>query len=224
MLAGDAFVLSFDKLKSIAIKIHDYLPGMQTITMYASMQNIFSKTVDELKILKTLGINYLYVGLESGDEKTLQTQDLKYTPKQALEQLKKLEEAGIGYLAAYILGAAGKGAGERNALESAKFFSQIKPDIIWTMNLIVMEGTPLFDDVQNGTFVEADELEKIQEFKLFLENLDSSSQLISAHGSNLVGVSGQLPNDKPIMIKALQKEIDMYDSNAMATKSANRRF
>ena len=77
-----------------------------------------------------------------------------------MDQLKKLEEAGIDYLSAYILGAAGKGNGERNALESAKFFNQIKPDIIWTMNLIVMEGTPLFDHVQNSTSVKADDLEK----------------------------------------------------------------
>ena len=89
LLGGDAFVLSYDKLKNIAIKIHDHLPGIQTITMYASIQNIFSKTVEELKVLKALGINYLYIGLESGDEATLQTQDLKYTPEQALEQLKK---------------------------------------------------------------------------------------------------------------------------------------
>ena len=59
---------------------------------------------------------------------------------------------------------------------------------------------------------------------MFLENLDSSSQLTSAHGSNFVDVSDQLPSDKSLIIEALQKEIEIYDEHKMATKSANRRF
>jgi len=222
--AGDAFVLSFNKLKQIATTINEYLPNIQTITMYASIQNIFKKSVEELKELKDLGINYLYVGLETGDDATLLTQSMGYTAEQALEQLKKLEEAGIGYLAAYILGAAGKDNSERNALESAKFFNQIKPDVVWIMNLIVFQGTPLFDELQKGEFTEADELEKLKELKMFLENLEISTEFLSVHGSNLLDVTGQLPNDKPKMLDKLQRAIDNYDPNQMERLSAMRRF
>ena len=222
--AGDAFVLSFSKLKKIAETINEFLPKMKTITMYASINNIFNKSVEELKILKNLGINYLYIGLETGDDKTLLTQNMGYTTNEALEQLKKLEEAGIGYLTAYILGAGGDGNGEENALQSAKFFNQIKPNIIWTMNLIVFEGTPLHEDVKNGVFTESSELEKMKELKLFLENIDNEAHLISAHGSNLIDVSGYLPKDKDKMIEKLQQAINDYDPVKMQRMSDIRRF
>ena len=224
LLGGDAFVLSFEKLKNIAIKIRQHLPGMQTITMYSRIQNIIPKSVEELKILNTLGISYLYVGVETGDDTTLLTQNKGYTVAQALEQLKKLEEAGIEYFPAYILGAAGKGNGERNALATAKFFNQLKPDVIWTMNLMVMPGTPLFAEREGGEFTEADELEKIKELKLFLENLETPTELISVHGSNLVDVTGQIPDDKPKMLEKLQKAIDGYDVEKMERLSAMRRL
>jgi len=224
LLGGDAFVLSFDKLKSIAIKIRQYFPGMQTITMYSRIQNIISKSVEELKILNTLGINYLYVGLETGDDATLITQNKGYTSAQAVEQLKKLDEAGIKYMTAYILGAAGKGNGERNALETARFFNQVKPDVIWAMNLMVFPETPLFAELQNGEFVEADELEKLQELKLFVESLETTTELVSVHGSNLLDITGQIPDDKPKMLEKLQKVIDGFDVAEMERLSAMRRL
>ena len=46
---GDAFVLSADRLLKIADAIHRKLPKVETIAMYASIQNIKSKTDEELR-------------------------------------------------------------------------------------------------------------------------------------------------------------------------------
>ena len=127
-------------------------------------------------------------------------------------------------MTAFILGAAGKGNGERNALESAKFFNQVKPDVIWAMNLMVFPETPLFAELQRGEFVEADELEKIAELKLFVENLEVPTNLVSVHGSNLLDITGQIPDDKPKMLEKLQKAIDSYDVEEMERLSAMRRL
>lgn len=71
LVNGDAFVLSAEKLKEIALKIKHYFPECNTITMYSTIQNIKSKTDEELKELKALGINDLYVGIESGLDEVL---------------------------------------------------------------------------------------------------------------------------------------------------------
>ena len=74
LVNGDAFVLSANRLKQIAKKIIEYFPECRTISMYASIRNIMNKTDEELKELRDLRINDLYVGLETGTEEVI----LKY--------------------------------------------------------------------------------------------------------------------------------------------------
>ncbi|MBQ3305526.1 MAG: radical SAM protein, partial [Clostridia bacterium] len=63
---GDAFVLSADRLIQIADAIHARLPRVKTIAMYASIQNIKTKTDEELRQLRDTGIHGLDIGVESG--------------------------------------------------------------------------------------------------------------------------------------------------------------
>ena len=63
---GDAFVLPADRLMQIADAIHRKLSKVETIAMYASIQNIKHKTDSELCRLHDCGINGLDVGVESG--------------------------------------------------------------------------------------------------------------------------------------------------------------
>jgi len=52
LVNGDAFVLSANRQKKITQQIAEYFPECKTITMYASIQNIISKSDDDLKELK----------------------------------------------------------------------------------------------------------------------------------------------------------------------------
>ena len=70
--SGDPFALSAAKLEEIALKIHEYLPDVQTIAMYASINNIRGKTDEELIRLRELGINELNIGIESGLDEALE--------------------------------------------------------------------------------------------------------------------------------------------------------
>ena len=56
---GDAFVLKAARLAQIAAMIREKLPSVEIITMYASIR---TKTDDELRRLRALGINDLNIG------------------------------------------------------------------------------------------------------------------------------------------------------------------
>ncbi len=62
---GDPFVLNTDRLVKIAELIHQYLPEVEVLTCYASIQNLKAKSLEELKLLKSVGYDELYVGLET---------------------------------------------------------------------------------------------------------------------------------------------------------------
>jgi radical SAM superfamily enzyme YgiQ (UPF0313 family) len=79
LVGGDPFCLGTNKLKEIALLIKQYLPLVQTITMYASISNIKNKTVEELKELRSLGIDDFAMGIETGNEKTLKDTNKGHT-------------------------------------------------------------------------------------------------------------------------------------------------
>lgn len=70
-VGANPFVLIYDKMKIILEKVHEYLPHVTYISMAARVTDIKNKTVEELTELRKLGITRLYLGIESGDDWTL---------------------------------------------------------------------------------------------------------------------------------------------------------
>jgi radical SAM superfamily enzyme YgiQ (UPF0313 family) len=172
LVNGDAFVLNARRLKEIAGKIGEYFPECNTISMYASIRNIESKTDAELNELRKHGINDLYIGVESGSDDVVAKMNKGHTAEEAGKQLYRLNQAGIGHIDNIVLGLAGTGRGIENAQRSAAFLNNVKPKSIWIGTLAVLEGTPLFEQIAAGRFIQASEREKLLEEKAFLNRLD----------------------------------------------------
>lgn len=215
LVGGDPFVLSFERLKLIAEKIKEYLPRCETITMYARITNIKTKTKEELKELRALGINHLYIGIETGHNETLTRIHKGNTANEAIDQCKRLEEAGIAYHGIYLNGLAGHGKGEISAFETAKFFNQLKPKSIGITSLVLIPGTELYEQKLKSEFVEATEFERVQELKCFIENLETKTKVFANHVSMATPVLGKIPEDRHKMLKELQDTIDDFDEDEL---------
>ena len=124
---GDPFCLSAEKLSVIAVKIHEYLPKVETIAMYASIKNIRGKSDEELRRLRSLGINELNIGVESGLDEALSRMNKGYTAEEALTELARLNAAGMDYGANIIFGCAGEGHSRENAEATARLLNETKP-------------------------------------------------------------------------------------------------
>lgn len=212
LLGADPFALSFEKLDTILDLIHKYLPNTKRITMAARVSNVKNKTVDELKILKDKGITELYLGVESGDDWTLDRINKGYTAEDIIEQTKKLDEAGIKYWMTFLNGVAGKEHSKEHAINSAKIFSQANPIIVGSGGLTLFPETDLAKEAKEGEFTPLTEKEMLEEYKLFLEHLDTDTTLITHHtmlGLNLTGLDF-LPNKERIL-EALEQGIKNLD-------------
>lgn len=110
------------------------------MAMFASIRDIKAKEVWQFRKLKAMGINGLSIGVESGDDETLALADKGYTAADILEQCRKLDEAGIEYYFVYMTGLSGKGSGYRNAVNSARLFSQLNPYFISVDFLTLFQG------------------------------------------------------------------------------------
>ena len=202
---GDPFCLSADKLSAIAIKIHEYLPKVETIAMYASIKNIVEKTDEELSLLRSLGINELNIGVESGLDTALKRMNKGYTAEQALHELKRLNAAGMDFGANIIFGCAGEGGSEENAKATARLINETKPYLIFTGTIHADAGCPLFNEMKSGLFQENTFGEYLDEEEQFLSLLDlDGCYYFGLHPSNLVQMHGYLSRDKQRMLNAVR--------------------
>ena len=194
---GDAFCLSADKLKKNAEMIHLYLPKVKTIAMYASINNIKSKSDGELEELRKMGINDLNIGVESGYDPALKYMNKGFDAAQAEFELMRLKAAGIYYGANIIFGVAGAGMEKENAEATAKLLNRTDPYLIFTGTIHTEPGCPLYDEIKAGRFIEGTIGQYLYEEELLLSHLDlSDCYYFGLHPSNVVRMHGYLPEDK----------------------------
>ncbi|GAA0177656.1 radical SAM protein [Clostridium sediminicola] len=216
---ADPFVLSAEKLKRIGKLIVKYFPEMETISTYASISNLKNKSVEDLRELKELRFNDLYVGVESGYDDALRFMNKGYSAKDAYEQLKKLNVVGIDFMALLILGVGGKGSSTINTIETAKLMNATNPKMISVIPISIFPGSKLEEKYKAGEFVLPTELEVIEEEKVLIELLDvKNSYFYGLHSNNLVRVSGMLPNDKEKMLEIIDESMLLLDDEELNSK------
>ena len=206
----DPFVLSYEKIKKILLKIQEELPYVNIVTMTARVSNMKNKTVEQLKELKTLGIYHLWLGSESGNDEVLRRVNKNQTSDDIITQCKKLEAAGIKYTLSYVVGLGGKDLSVQNAIDTAHIYNQLHPTAIAMSGLMLYRDTELYQEFLNHTFVMASEMELANELKIFLENLETNTQISMNHTAPFV-VSGIYPKDKDKILTFIQDKLKHFD-------------
>lgn len=211
LVNGDAFVLSANRLKPIAKLIHKYLPKVEVITMYASINNIKGKSDKELVELKELGINELWVGVETGHASTLKYLNKDFSLEDAELQLKRLNKAEIQFYFGFMFGVAGHNMGIKNAIDTAKLINVTKPLGIVPTTLGAFGDGQLAKDIENGLFEPASELEVLEEQKKLIELVEVDTHYMGIHGINTVSFDAKLPQQQKLSILKIENDITKLD-------------
>lgn len=222
LVNGDAFVLSANKLKSIIVTIRKTFPECRTVSMYASIRDIRAKSDDDLQMLKALGVDDLYVGLESGSPDVLAAINKGHTVEESYHHLERLNRFCIGHIPSLMLGIAGKGNGIDNARQTAALLNASKPKMVWVGTYAPFEGTELYEAIQQGRFKPASELEVLREEQELIRLLELEGiRYFGNHPTNIIPVSGFVPRDKDKMIDTIEAGILQYGEAAL-DKQFNR--
>ena len=206
LVNGDAFCLSFERLAQIAELIHRYLPRVESIGGYASINNILGKSEDELRELWLMGYADFNIGLESGLDDVLSYMNKGYTLAQAREAFERLNAAGMPFNLNIITAAAGRGRCVEHAAANAAIVNEAGPTLIFVSPLHVDPGARLEQLVAEGDFEECVLGDYIDEEIEFLRRLEVQNCIFfGLHVSNPVRVSGILPHDKASLIRELEQ-------------------
>ena len=218
---ANPFVLSTDKLKTLANMVKEYYPNYQTIGCFGRITDIYNKSIEELKELRALGYDGLTIGVESGDDEALSFMNKGFQSSDTIEQAKKLDEAGISYNFFYLTGISGAGRGEYGGKETAKVFNQLNPKIIESSMMTISKTSELYQEIKKGNWKEESEIEKLKELKALIENLTINTKIVTDGASNLIQVRGTLPADKEKLVSYLERLINTADEKALREYRVN---
>ena len=220
---ANPFVLSFDKLKTLAGLVKKYYPKSESIGCFARITDIKPKTTEQLKELHRLGYNSITIGVEAGDDEALSFMHKGFGTKEIIEECKRLDAAHMDYNFFYLAGIYGSGRGEVGAQNTAKVFNQVHPKIIVSSMLTIYPTSELYQEIQDGNWSEETELEKLHEMKTLIGNLNIDTYFATMGASNCVNVEGNLPKDKAKMMKWLDEVIGSVDEKELRRYRENLR-
>jgi radical SAM superfamily enzyme YgiQ (UPF0313 family) len=211
---GDGLIVPQKRLLNILQEIERQLPWVTRVGAYANCKSLKMKTLDELKALKAHGLGILYMGLETGDDVTLKKINKGAASEEMIQMGKKAREAGIKLSITVLLGIAGKSRSNIHARETGRVLTAIDPEYVGALTLMLIPGTPLYQDYRDGKFFLLEPDDMLNELKTMIEATELTKGLFHAnHASNYLPIKARLPKDKAktldLIDKALAGKIDL---------------
>lgn len=214
LMDGDALIIPQKKLMWILDRIGEHLPWVKRVGAYANTKGIKMKSPRELEALKENGLKILYLGVESGDDEIRDKIRKGSTAKECAEMGRKVKEAGIKLSVTVLLGIAGREKSLEHARATGRLLSDMDPDFIGALTVMLVPGTPLALEYEKGEFKLPDEREFLMELREMIACTDLTRGLFfSNHASNYLPVKARLPGGKQNALdqidQALKGEIEL---------------
>jgi radical SAM superfamily enzyme YgiQ (UPF0313 family) len=191
---GDAFCLSTRRLIPILTQINHAFPSLQRIGIYANARDILAKSPEELRSLRQQKLRMLYLGLESGDDETLNRVQKGATAKQMLQAVRRAQAADMAVSVMVLVGLAGRERSLIHARASASIVNLMEPRHIALLTYTPTPHSPLFEEVVHGSFELLSPLESLVEIREFIANLNCRTYFTCNHASNYLPLTGKFPS------------------------------
>ena len=206
---GDALIIPQKRLIKILKEIKHQLPWVTRVGLYANAKALNMKTVDELRELCSLGVGIAYMGLETGDDVTLKKINKGASAAHMIEMGKKAKQAGFKLSITVLLGIAGPERSQIHAQETGRVLSAIDPNYVGALSLMLIPGTPLFDDYESGKFRLIEPRETLSELRTMIASTNLTSGLFHAnHASNYLPIKARFPKDKEATLQLIDDALE----------------
>ena len=198
---GDALMRKPSDLIEILGLIYGLFPECERVSCYASPASLQVKSEDELRMLRAQGLQMVYMGLESGCDAVLTRMQKGHDAAAIVAAGQKVRRCGFALSVTAISGLGSVALWRQHATDTARAVSEMNPDYLGLLTLMVEPGTPLEGWVRNGEFTLLSPLEVLKETELFLQQVDSDGTVFRAnHASNYLTLKGTLNGDREALL------------------------
>jgi radical SAM superfamily enzyme YgiQ (UPF0313 family) len=209
---GNTILMKTDQLIEILNYAREMFPYLKRMTVYGSAKFIKLKKIEELRRLKEAGLTRIHSGMETGDDEVLRRIKKGFTSSEMIEAGLKVREAGIQLSEYILIGIGGRERTREHAIESARVLNAFTPDFVRIRTYVPWKNTPLYEDYSQGRFLLLSPHEALRETRLLIANLEGPFELLSDHVSNFAWVNGNIPEDKPELLKSLDLLLEIPEN------------
>jgi radical SAM superfamily enzyme YgiQ (UPF0313 family) len=200
---GDAMCLSTPRLTDILGHVNEAFPRLQRVGIYANARDVLAKSAEELAELRRLSLKILYMGLESGDEATLEAIGKGATPAEIVRAVQCARAAGMSVSVMVLIGLAGRERSLLHARASAAAINEMAPNYTALLTYTPVPGSPLHDQMTRGNFHLPSPLESIDEIRAFVGAVECDTYFTCNHASNYLPLTGRLPRRRREILASL---------------------
>ncbi|NTV12620.1 MAG: radical SAM protein [Desulfobulbaceae bacterium] len=206
---GDVLSLPQKRLVELLRRIRSRLHWINRISLYANAKNGLRKSVADLKELKGLGLNRIYMGLESGHDPTLAAINKGVTAADQIRFGRMVREAGLFLSVTVLLGIAGRENSLAHARETGRAISAMQPSQVGVLTLMLLPNTPLHAQATRGEFTLPAREELLSELYRLVENIKVDHlQFQTNHASNYLPIRCRLPKDRTEVLGYIRQALD----------------
>jgi radical SAM superfamily enzyme YgiQ (UPF0313 family) len=206
LMDGDALIIPQKRLMWILERIKEHLPRVKRVGAYASVKGVKRKSLEDLMQLRRNNLGILFYGVETGDDEIRKAICKGSTAERCIEMGRRVKEAGIELSVTVLLGIGGRERSLRHARATGELLSAMDPNFVGALTVMLIPGTPLYQDYVQGKFVLPDELGLLRELREMIActNL-TRGYFFSNHASNYLPIKAKLPSGK-------KKALDLIDA------------
>lgn len=209
---GDALILPQKELLRILSYLKEKLKSLERVGIYANAKDILRKDVEELKALKDLGFGILYLGLESGNREILKRVKKNATVEQLIRAARRVKESGILLSVTVILGIGGVEHSRSHAEDTGKVLSEMDPDFVGALSLMIVPGTPIEQEIETGSLTLPTPFGLIEELETMIANSHMTRCFFASnHASNYLPLRIKLPEEKKEALRRIREFLKRKD-------------
>ncbi len=213
---GNALVLSQKKLVEILEYLNLKCVRLERIRMYANVGDILRKGVENLKELRSLGLDMVYIGFESGDDVVLERIKKGANFEETVRASRMLKESGIENSAMVLLGVGGQDRSTEHAYATGKLLTESDPEYVGALSLQLRPGAPIYKEWEDGRFQLPDKFQMIRELEIMVENADlTDGYFFSNHISNYLPIKARFPRDKEKVLAQIREVLEKKDESIL---------
>ena len=209
---GNALTMPQKELLRILEYLKVKLNRMERVGIYANARDILQKDVEELRALKSLGVGILYLGVESGNHEILKRIKKNATVDQLIRAGRRVKASGILLSVTVILGVGGVERSQVHAEDTAKVLSEMDPDYVGALSLMVVPGTPIEKEIEEGRLILPTPFAMIQELETMIDNSHFTRCFFASnHASNYLPLRIRLPEEKTEALRRIREVLQRKD-------------
>jgi len=185
LMDGDALIIPQKRLLWILERIQEHFPWVKRVGAYANTKSIGMKSPRETTELREKGLGMLYLGVETGDDEIRKKINKGSSTQHCLEMGKRVKAAGMQLTVTLLLGIAGNERSLAHARATGELISAMDPDYASALTVMLIPGTPLWEEYERGDFEMPDERGLLMEMREMIAHTNVTHCLFSSsHASN----------------------------------------